>query len=292
MSALPHGLPAGAAPLWRSNPYQPHLARIVAVQRLATDNHLFTLRLVEDEVREAFAHRPGQFVMLSVGGSGEAPISISSPPTRPATLELCVRRVGRVTDALFRLLPGDAVGVRGPYGNGFPVERMEGQDLLLVAGGLGMAPLRSLLGYALDRRERFGAVTLMYGARSPAELLFRHEIEALALRADVTCLLTVDRDPGRAWTHRVGLLPRLFDGARIDPPRTHAAICGPPVVYRFVLERLLALGFSKDRILMSLERRMKCGVGKCGHCSIGYAYTCLHGPIFTYWDALDLPEMI
>jgi len=275
-----------------ANPYQPLLARIVRIQRLATDNHLFTLRMVDEAAARGFRHRPGQFVMLSVPGTGEAPISISSSPTRPEVLELCVRRIGRVTDALFRLAPNDLVGVRGPYGNGFPVDELAGHDLLLVAGGLGMAPLRSLLGYALDRRERFGRVTLLYGARTPADMLFRDEIAALAERRDIDCLLTVDRDPSGSKAYRIGLLPRLFDEARIDPERTFACICGPPIVYRFVLERLLAMHFSKDHILMSLERRMKCGVGKCGHCSIGYRYTCLHGPIFTYWDALNLPEMI
>jgi NAD(P)H-flavin reductase len=285
-------VPAGAAPLWHDNAYQPHRARIVGIERLAPDNHLFTLRLVNDEVRHGFAHRPGQFVMLSVAGTGEAPISISSSPTRPEAIELCVRRVGRLTNALFRMATNDLVGVRGPYGNGFPLAELAGHDLLLVAGGLGMAPLRSLLGYALDLRDRFGEITLMHGARSPREMLFREEMTALAARCDVRCLLTVDRDPDGNWPHHVGLLPRLFDQAAFDPARTYAAVCGPPAIYRFVLSRLLALGFSKDHILMSLERRMKCGVGTCGHCAVGYAYTCLDGPIFTYWDALNLPEMI
>jgi NAD(P)H-flavin reductase len=274
------------------NPYQPLLARMVRVQKLTAEHELFTLRLVDEAAARAFRHRPGQFVMLSVPGTGEAPISLASSPTRPEVLELCVRRVGRLTAALFRLPPQAIVGVRGPYGNGFPVETLRGHDLLLVAGGLGMAPLRSLLTYALDRRDDFGEVTLLYGARTPADMLFRDEIANLTERADIRCRLTVDRDPAGTWPFRVGLLPRLFDGAAIDPQRTYAAVCGPPALYRFVLERLLALGFSKDRILMSLERRMKCGVGKCGHCSIGYRYTCLHGPIFTYWDALNLPEMI
>ncbi len=277
---------------WGGNPYQPHAARILAIARQTEGTHLFTLQLSDGERARDFRHRPGQFVMLSVPGSGEAPISISSSPTRPQAIELCVRRAGRVTGALFRLAVGDLVGLRGPYGNGFPVTTLEAHDLLLVAGGLGMAPLRSLLHYALDRRPRFGRLTLMYGARSPAEMLFRDEVLALGERGDLDCLLTVDRDPAGDWPHQVGLLPRLFERAAIDPARTYAAVCGPPIVYRFVLERLLALGFSKDRILMSLERRMKCGIGKCGHCSIGYEYTCIHGPIFTYWDAINLPEMI
>jgi NAD(P)H-flavin reductase len=274
------------------NPYQPCLARISRIHRLVADTHLFQLRFLDERLVEGWTHTPGQFVQLSVIGTGEAPISISSSPTRHGILELCVRRAGRVTSALFRLPTHALVGVRGPYGNGFPIAEMEGNDLLIVAGGLGMAPLRSLLWYALDNRERFGAITLMYGARTPAEMLFRDELVSLADVDAIDTLLTVDRDPGGTWSHHVGLLPSLFEHATLDPARTYAAVVGPPVVYRFVLQELLARKFSKNRILMSLERRMKCGVGKCGHCSVGYKYTCIHGPVFTYWDAINLPEMV
>jgi sulfhydrogenase subunit gamma (sulfur reductase) len=274
------------------NPYQPYMARIVRIHAMVPDHYVFTLRFLDDELARSFRHKPGQFVMLSIPAAGEAPISISSSPTRPEVLELCVRRTGRVTNALYRLHTNDLVGVRGPYGNGYPVETMHGQDLVMAAGGLGMAPLRSLLWYALDHRDRFGDVTLMYGTKSPDLMLFRDELQSLVNRSDMSCLLTVDADPAGTWTNHVGVLPMLFDHARIDASRTYAAVCGPPVVYKYVLQRLLKLGFSKDRILMSLERRMKCGVGKCGHCSVGYRYTCLNGPIFTYWDAINLPEMI
>ena len=279
-------------PILTDNPYQPYAARIVRVYRMVRDTHVFTVRFVDHAQARGFSHRPGQFVMMSVPGAGEAPFSISSSPSRPEVLELCVRRGGGVTDALFRLQTNDVVGVRGPYGNGFPIEEIAGHDLVLAAGGLGMAPLRSLLWYALDHRGMFGTITLLYGARQPETMLFRDELVSLLDRRDLTCLLAVDADPARTWNAHVGQLPSLFDHATIDARTTYAAVCGPPVVYRIVLERLLALGFAKDRILMSLERRMKCGVGKCGHCSVGYKYTCLHGPIFTYWDAINLPEMI
>lgn len=282
----------GPAPALAANPYQPYQARIIRIHRMVDDNWLFTLRFLDEDAAAAFRHRAGQFVMLSVPGAGEAPVSISSSPSWLGVVELCVRRVGRVTDALYRLRPMDVVGVRGPYGNGFPIEKLRGASLLLAAGGLGIAPLRSLLWFAIDHRDQFGDITLMYGARTPRDMLFRDELLTLVERADLNCLLTVDRDPGGAWTNHLGLLPEMFNYADIDPPRTYAAVCGPPVVYRLILDRLLDLGFSKDRILMSLERRMKCGVGKCGHCSVGYKYTCLHGPIFTYWDAVNLPEMI
>ena len=274
------------------NPYLPHQARITSIRRMAADNHLFQLRFVEDAFVHHWSHLPGQFVELSVIGTGEAPISISSSPTRRGILELCVRRAGRVTSALFRLPAGALVGIRGPYGNGFPVKDMEGQDLLIIAGGLGMAPLRSLLWYGLDHRERFGTITLMYGAKTPADMLFRDELEALAGTSSINTLLTVDRDPTGTWEHEIGLLPTLFNKVQLDPRRTYAAVVGPPIVYKFVLRELLALSFSKDRILMSLERRMKCGIGKCGHCTVGYKYTCIHGPVFTYWDAINLPEIV
>jgi NAD(P)H-flavin reductase len=279
-------------PALSTNPYQPHMARIVRIFKMAEDNYLFTLRFLDDHLAVSFRYRPGQFLMLSVPGAGEAPISISSSPSRPGVLELCVRRVGRVTNALYRMKTNDVVGIRGPYGNGFPIEEIAGNDLLFAAGGLGMAPLRSLVWYALDNRDKFNNITLMYGSKTPREMLFREELVSLVDRTDLTCLLTVDADPTGTWKNYVGLLPSLFDYARIDPARSYAAVCGPPVVYKFILKRLLDLGFSKNRILMSLERRMKCGVGKCGHCSIGYKYTCIHGPIFSYWDAINLPEMI
>jgi NAD(P)H-flavin reductase len=274
------------------NPYQPYLARIVRIHKMVENTQVFTLRFLDEHLVRSFRHQPGQFVMLSIPGTGEMPISISSSPTRPEVLELCVRRVGRVTNALYRMRTNDVVGVRGPYGNGYPMQEIAGNDLLLAAGGLGMAPLRSLLWYALDHRDQFNNLTLMYGSKRPEDMLFREELVALVDRADINCLLTVDADPSGTWKNHVGLLPTLFDYAKIDPARTYAAVCGPPVVYKFILQRLLNLGFPKNRILMSLERRMKCGVGKCGHCSIGYKYTCVHGPIFTYWDAINLPEMI
>jgi sulfhydrogenase subunit gamma (sulfur reductase) len=284
--------PLAPIPIWRDNPHRPLSARIVGISAMVADHHLFSLRLLDDAAARALRHFPGQYLMLSVPGDSETPVSIASSPTRPEALELCVSREGRMAAALYRQWVGDLVGVRGPFGNGFPIKVLEGQDLLLVAEGLGMAPLRSLLGYALDRRERFGAITLMVGARTPAEMLFGDELAALAGRDDLACRLTVDRDPTGTWRHSVGNLPGLFDRATIDPARTFAAVCGPPAAYRAVLERLLALGFSRDRILVSLDRRMSCGIGRCGRCSIGCKYTCLHGPIFSARDTLDLPEMV
>ncbi len=274
------------------NIYQPSLARIVRILPQIKDHRLFQLRFEDSEMRQSFTYRPGQFVELSLIGTGEAPISISSSPTRPGVIELCVRKIGRVTEALFRLPLNSLVGVRGPYGNGFPVAEMEKNNLLIIAGGLGMAPLRSLLWYALDNRSKFKEIILMLGARISEEMLFKYELLSLLDRTDMKCLLTVDKDEEGIWPAQVGVVTKLFDAVEVDPEITYAAVCGPPIMYKFVLRKLLERNLPKDRILMSLERRMKCGVGKCGHCSIGYKYTCIDGPIFTYWDAINLPEMI
>ena len=274
------------------NIYQPSLARIVRILPQIKDHRLFQLRFEDSEMRQSFTYRPGQFVELSLIGTGEAPISISSSPTRPEVIDLCVRKIGRVTEALFRLPLNSLVGLRGPYGNGFPVAEMEKNNLLIIAGGLGMAPLRSLLWYALDNRSKFKEIILMLGARISEEMLFKYELLSLLDRTDMKCLLTVDKDEEGIWPAQVGVVTKLFDAVEVDPEITYAAVCGPPIMYKFVLRKLLERNFPKDRILMSLERRMKCGVGKCGHCSIGYKYTCIDGPIFTYWDAVNLPEMI
>ena len=231
-----------------ANPYQPHAARIVRIYHMVEDNYLFTLRFVEEHQGLSFGHKPGQFVMLSIPGTGEAPISISSSPSRPGIMELCVRRAGRVTSALYRMRTNQLVGLRGPYGNGFPVAEMEGHDLLLAAGGLGMAPLRSLLWYVLDNRDRFGSVTLMYGARTSADMLFRDELASLVDRNDMNCLLTVDSDPGTGWKNHIGLLPALFDDAVIDASRTYAAVCGPPVVYKFILRKQIGRASCRERV--------------------------------------------
>jgi sulfhydrogenase subunit gamma (sulfur reductase) len=278
------------------NMMMPHLARLVRVIPMVKDNYLFMFRFEDPKLSETFAYKPGQFAELTVMGTGEAPISISSTPTRKGIIEMCVRRVGRVTNALYSLPENSLVGLRGPYGNGYPVEDMNGKNVMIVAGGLGMAPLRSLLNYVLDHRNQFKRVILMYGTKSPDDVLFRDELESLSRRSDIECLLTVEKNNAsetRPWRGKTGMVTDLFQYVReLDVSNTFAAVTGPPIFYKFVLEKLLKLNFSKDRILMSLERRMECGVGKCGHCAIGYKYTCIDGPIFTYWDIINLPELI
>jgi sulfhydrogenase subunit gamma (sulfur reductase) len=263
---------------------------------MVPDNHCFELRFEDPVAADSFTYTPGQFVEISLIGTGEAPISLCSSPTRRGSIELCVRRMGRVTSALYRLSENDRIGIRGPYGNGFPLDRIEGNDLLLIAGGLGMAPLRSLLVYALDNRRSFGRIILLYGARTPEDILFRDELDPLRRRNDVEVELIVQLayklKGALRWEGRTGMVTDLFDDLKITPEKTFAVMCGPPVFYKYVLEKLLERNLSKDRILMSLERRMECGIGKCGHCAIGYKYTCLDGPVFSYWDVLNLPELI
>lgn len=271
-----------------SSPYQPTMAEMVKIEQLTGTEKLFTLHLKDGR---DLGHRAGQFVEVSVFGVGEAPISVTSSPTRNGTFELCVRRVGDVTGALHRMKPGATVGIRGPYGNGFPVEQMRGKDLLFAPGGIGMPPLRSVINQVLDERESFGRVIILYGARNPSELLFKDELAQWEARDDVEFHVTVDRGD-ESWTGNVGVITTLFPKITINPRNTVAMTVGPPVMYRFVLMELLSKGIQDGRIFLSLERRMKCGLGKCGHCQINNVYVCQKGPVFSYAQLKELPEAI
>jgi sulfite reductase subunit B len=271
-----------------SSLYQPTLAEMVKIEQLTEKEKLFTLYLKEGR---DLGHQAGQFVEVSAFGIGEAPISVTSSPTRNGTFELCVREVGDVTGALHRMEPGSTVGIRGPFGNGFPVDKMRGKDLVFAPGGLGLAPLRSLINQVLDERETFGRVIILYGARNPSELLFKDELAQWEARDDVEFHVTVDRGD-EDWTGNVGVITTLFPKITVNPRNTVAVTVGPPIMYRFVLMELLSKGIQDSRILLSLERRMKCGVGKCGHCQINNVYVCQKGPVFSYAQLKELPEAI
>ena len=276
-----------------ANPFVPEPARIVRTYYLTADVKFFQLRIVDMEKALSFRYRPGQFAMISVLGAGEAPFAISSTPSRPGLLEFCIRKAGTVTNALFRLKENNLIGLRGPYGNGFPIEKMINKDIIIIVGGLGAAPLRSVLLYYLDNRDQFRSISLLHGANRPSEMIFREEFFALKQREDLDCYLAVDEDDTGTWTENIGVVTTLFPKLKeIDPANTYALVCGPPVMYKFVIKELVKLNISKDQILMTLERRMKCGVGKCGHCAIDYIYTCLDGPVFTYWDVIHMRELI
>lgn len=267
--------------------YMPTPARIVDVQPMTAHEKLFNLVLPSGFHLD---HRPGQFVELSVLGVGEAPISVCSSPTRSnGHFELCVRSVGKVTDAVHRLSPGQMVGIRGPFGRSFPIERFYGRDVLFVAGGLGLAPLRSLIDEVIDKRGMFGRVIVLYGARTPSDMLFPNDLARWASRPDVEVHITVDR-PDERWVGNVGVITTLFKKIEYQGRNMVAAIVGPPVMYKFVLRDLLAHGLAEANIWMSFERQMKCAVGKCGHCQMHHIYTCQDGPIFSYHEVKHLEE--
>lgn len=269
--------------------YLPVMARLLKVEQMTELEKLFALQLPGGR---SLGNEPGQFVEASLMGIGEAPISISSSPSRSnGTFELCIRRVGDLTNALHRLKPGDVIGVRGPFGRGFPVGKMRGKDILFAAGGLGLAPLRSLINQVLDERGAFGRVIILYGTKNPSEILFKKELEEWAERDDVEFHMSVDR-ADENWTGNVGVITALFPRVTVNPRNTVAATCGPPIMYRFVLMELLGKGIPETQIYLSLERRMKCGVGKCGHCQINDLYCCQDGPVFTYARIKGLEEAL
>jgi len=235
---------------------------------------------------------PGQFAQVSLFGVGEFPTSLPPSPTEEETF-FTVRQVGSCTSALHRLNPGDQFAVRGPYGNGFPMEQYEGKNLVFVAGGIGLIPLRSCIVYALKNRQRYQKIQIFHGAKTPKELMYVPNLHEWEQTPGVECHLTVDR-PADGWKGNVGVVGSLFKkpGMEVPVENTIAFVCGPPVMFRFVIKDLLGMGFEERNIVSTLERYMKCGVGKCGHCCIGVAYVCVDGPVFTYEQIKKLGEDI
>jgi len=275
-----------------SNPYHPWPARIIKIteESAARDTRTFELEWVDPDHNARFQHRPGQFAELSILGAGEAPISITSSPTQP-NLQFCIKQMGVVTTAIHQRQVGDVIGVRGPYGNCFPVEAMEGKHVVFVAGGIGLAPLRSVINYLLDKsnRSRYADVSILYGARSPGDLLFKEELKQWGERSDVQYYETVDR-AAEGYSGRVGFVPALLEEIAPSPADTVALTCGPPIMIKFVLQGLTKLGFAPSQIITTLEMRMKCGIGKCGRCNIGKHYVCIDGPVFSYEQLLAMPQ--
>ncbi len=268
--------------------YLPSLAQIVRTEQLTKMEKLFEIKFQNGQ---ELGHQPGQFVEVSLFGIGEAPISVSSSPTKKGSFELAVRSVGNVTKAMHKLDRGAILGIRGPFGKGFPVEEIKGKDILFVAGGIGLVPLRSLINYVLDKRSDFGRVLVLFGAKTPAEQLFVDELSKWRSSKEMEYLETVDRSDGQ-WKGNVGVITTLFPKITIDPQKTVAVIVGPPIMYRFAILEAQVKGIPNDQIIVSLERRMKCGVGKCGHCQINDLYVCQEGPVFRYEKIKDLKEAI
>lgn len=269
--------------------YLPQPATVISKTLLTPKEMLVEMRL--DEGRE-LGHMPGQFVEVTVPGVGEAPISISSSPDRRDVFELVVRRVGRVSAAMHECDNGARFGIRGPFGTHFPVDGvMRGRDVVFIAGGIGLAPLRSAIQYVLNHRGDYAKTTILYGTKSPSERLFVGELDDWARRGDAKFMETVDRGDAN-WRGHVGLITTLVADAGIDPARAVVVCCGPPIMYRFVIVSLYAVEVANENIFISLERRMKCGIGKCGHCQINGLYACLDGPVFNYADLLGVQEAI
>ena len=274
------------------NPYEPMSVRVekVTVENDARDLKTFDLSFTDPEARKAFTFTPGQFGFLSIMGVGEAPFGIASAPSEEL-VKYTVKRVGSFTTTLHELEPGAAIGMRGPWGNSYPFDRMKGKDVVIVSGGFSFTTLRSTIVYLLDpsRRSQFGKLTVVYGARSAGELLYKEEIKAWEQSPDLALHLCVDRLDGASWPKTEGLVPNVLEQVVPSAANAVALVCGPPVMIRFTHPVLEQLGFSPENVFLSLENRMKCGIGKCGHCNIGPKYVCKDGPVFSYQELLRLP---
>lgn len=275
------------------NIYLPKLAVLDRVVEEIQDVKTFYWHFQDPAEQRKFERfRPGQFAQVSLFGVGEFPASLPPSPTESETF-FTVRQVGSCTAALHQLKPGEQFGVRGPYGNGFPMEEYAGKNLVFVAGGIGLIPLRSCIVYALAHRAQYRRIQIFCGAKTPRELMYRPNLEEWGQQPGVECHLTVDR-AADGWTGNVGVVGSLFKkpGVQVPVENTVAFVCGPPIMFRFVIKDLSAMGFAKTSIVSTLERYMKCGVGKCGHCCIGVAYVCVDGPVFTYQQIQQLGEDI
>lgn len=272
----------------KDSEYEIKKGKILRAKKLTEHEKYFEIALPGGE---SLGHEPGQFVEVSILGIGEAPISISSSPTKLGSFELVVRNVGKLTAAMHKLEAGDEVGIRGPFGKGFPVRILEGNDLLFVAGGLGIVPLRSLINFVIDNRRDFGKVNILLGCKTPKDMLFGDEVDEWAKRLDVNFNCTVDK-AAPDWKGNVGLITSLIPGINLEPLRTFAVVVGPPIMYKFVIKELVKKKIPDRQILVSLERHMKCGLGKCGHCQINGIYCCQEGPVFSYDRIKNIPEAL
>ena len=271
-----------------ANPYQPDLATVEEIIEETPDTRTFRAVFRDPELRESFTYEPGQFQEVSVFGVGEATFCLTSTPTRPGVVEFSVKQVGQVTTALHEMSPGDIVGIRGPFGNWFPYGEWKGKRLLFIGGGIGMAPLRSLLNFCLDNRADYGPIDLIYGARTPQDLCFRSEFDDWRSAPDTRVFLTVDRGD-ESWQGNVGFVPAYLMDLAPSPANTIAITCGPPNMIKYVLESLEKLNFAPEQIYTTLEMKMKCGIGKCGRCNIGEKFVCIDGPVFSYAQLKELP---
>jgi len=276
-----------------NNPYIPNLAviRKVTTENEVNDIKTFDLVFKDPEAMKNFSYRCGQFAEISVFGAGECPIGIASSPMDEDYIQFTVKKVGVVTTALHNSEEGTVVGVRGPYGNGFPMERMEGRNVVIVGGGFAFTTLRSLTKFILHEknRDKFKDLTLIYGARTPGELSYKYDLEDWGKRDDINLNVTIDvAVPG--WTKLVGFVPAVVKQVAPSSDNAIAIICGPPIMIKFTMPVINELGFSPEDVYLSLEMRMKCGIGKCGRCNIGNKFVCKDGPVFSYKELQTMPK--
>ena len=268
----------------KDNPYQPWLATIDDIREEVGGVRpikTFRLKFQDKNIQKIFTYLPGQCTMISLLGQGECFFAISSSPTKKDYIEVSVMKLGKVTTALHECEPGDVVGVRGPYGNNFDVDGWQGKNLVFIGGGIGQAPLRSLINYVVDNRKKYGKLDVIYGARSSKDLSYKQEFAELEKRKDVDVHLSIDvAEDG--WKNFVGFVPNNLLEVKPSPKNSIAITCGPPIMIKFVIQNLEKLGFTDDQIFTTLEMRMKCGIGKCGRCNIGNLYVCKDGPVFSY----------
>ncbi len=265
-----------------SNIYIPDLVTIEDIYEETPDIRSFRLVFKDEKLRESFEFKTGQFGLYSAFGLGESTFCIASSPTRKGYIQCTYRKTGRVTNALGELSIGDTMGFRGPYGNHFPIEEWKGKNIVFIAGGIALPPVRSVIWNILDRREDFGDVTIVYGAKTVEDLVYKEELKHWDERPDVKLIQTVD--PGGEtpeWQGEVGFVPTVLEEAKVPAENTIAVVCGPPIMIKFCLNALGTLGFSDDAVYTTLENKMKCGVGKCGRCNVGDIYICKEGPVYT-----------
>jgi len=243
----------------------------------------FHFKFKDEKVQETFNFESGQFGEYTVFGVGEATFCISSSPTRRDHFEVALQKAGKVTNAFHRLGVGSEIGFRGPYGNSFPLDFLKGKNLVFVGGGIGLAPLRSLIWNVIDTRSNYEKVDIIYGARSPADLSFKYDLETWSKNSALNMVTTIDR-AAPDWSGRVGMVPTVLEQVAPSPKNAVAIVCGPPIMIRFTFPALAKLGFTPDQIITTLEKRMKCGIGKCGRCNIGPLFVCKDGPVFTYQE--------
>jgi len=263
------------------NVYLPHIVVVDKIIEETPTVRTFHFNFKDGKLKKEFTFESGQFGELSIFGIGEATFCISSSPTQSDYLECAINRVGKVTNALHRLGVGAEIGFRGPYGNSFPLDFLQGKNLVFVGGGIGLAPLRSLIWNVLDNRDKYEKIDIIYGARSPADLCFKYDLDAWEKNKTVDMVTTVDKGD-KGWKGREGFVPAVLEQVAPSARNAVAIVCGPPIMIRFTFPALEKLGFNPEQMITTLEKRMKCGIGKCGRCNIGNLYVCRDGPVFTY----------